>query len=444
METQRLQEVQIFGLQKRPQTKKNKRPWVVRWAVDGRQRSRAFPTKAEADRVRMLLANAQHHGELFDDDTGEPLSWRPAERGMTVYAWSKRWLAEQWPEWQPRTRDSAVEAIARFVPLAVSSIAPPAPVGVRAHLKIHMRPGAPIRADDPYEEWLDAWSLPIEELDRSTLAEVDRLLGIGDSGQQLAASSSGRFRKVARSRIRRAVDLEVLASDPWPPAPRGRALRKAARVTKRIDTRVLPDPATMAAAIEAMASHQPASRTYQLMTAVMYYGGLRPSEVVMLRPRALHLPVDGWGRVDVREADISFDEPGEPKTGERSVPIPPVLVAMLRLWLTSHDFASDELVFRSRTGPRPHPSNWSRCWQLALSKVGHTSLRVYDCRHAAATTWLSAGVPLGEVARRMGHSVETLVSTYVGALGGDEQLANQRIEAVLAEEAGGVDLRVVV
>ena len=32
----------------------------------------------------------------------------------------------------------------------------------------------------------------------------------------------------------------------------------------------------------------------------------------------------------------------------------------------------------------------------------------------------------------MGHSVETLVSTYVGAVEGDEALANERIEAALA------------
>lgn len=188
----------------------------------------------------------------------------------------------------------------------------------------------------------------------------------------------------------------------------------------------------MALAIGAMASHQPASRTYQLMTVVMYYGGLRPSETVMLRPHALHLPTEGWGRIDVLEADISFDEPGEPKTGERSVPIPPLLVPMLHSWLASHDFPKDELIFRRRTGRRPHPSNYARCWQLALNKIGYPSLRVYDRRHAASTTWLSAGVPLGEVARRMGHSVETLVSTYVGALTGDEQLANQRIDDVLA------------
>jgi hypothetical protein len=58
-------------------------------------------------------------------------------------------------------------------------------------------------------------------------------------------------------------------------------------------------------------------------------------------------------------------------------------------------------------------------------------MRVYDCRHACATTWLRAGVPLGEVARRLGHSVETLVSTYVGALDGDDTAANKLIASAL-------------
>jgi integrase len=96
-----------------------------------------------------------------------------------------------------------------------------------------------------------------------------------------------------------------------------------------------------------------------------------------------------------------------------------------------NSFAPDELIFRTRTGQRPSGSNWTRAWQRALRQIDHAPLRVYDCRHAAATTWLQAGAPLGEVARRLGHSVETLVSTYVGALVGDESLANSKIEAVL-------------
>lgn len=76
----------------------------------------------------------------------------------------------------------------------------------------------------------------------------------------------------------------------------------------------------------------------------------------------------------------------------------------------------------ARTGAGPGTEHWTRSAHLG---------RIYDCRHAAATTWLASGAPLAEVARRLGHTVETLVSTYVGALTGDETLTNERIAAAL-------------
>lgn len=270
------------------------------------------------------------------------------------------------------------------------------------------------------------------QLSRPILAAVDQALGRRDDGDPLGPATAGRFRKVSRSCIRRAVELGVLEVDPWPAAPRGRTKRKATRVSRSVSIRNLPDPQTMAVVIEATASHQPASRRYQVMTAVAYYAGLRPSEVVMLCLKALDLPSVGWGQIHVTEADVAFDQPGEPKTGPRTVPIPPVLVSILDGWIAEHQFAKDDLLFRTRTGHRPTASNWSRAFRRALRDCGRPPLRIYDCRHAAATTWLRAGVPLGEVAKRLGHSVETLVSTYVGALTGDEDLGNQKIEAALS------------
>jgi hypothetical protein len=64
----------------------------------------------------------------------------------------------------------------------------------------------------------------------------------------------------------------------------GRARRKARRQPNAVDVRRLPDPVTMAAVIASIPTHQPGSRTYKTMTAVSYFAGLRPSEVVMLRP----------------------------------------------------------------------------------------------------------------------------------------------------------------
>ncbi len=406
---------------------------MVRWEVDGKRLSRSFRTKDLADRFRSNLIAASDRNERFDRVTGEPESWAPDTRELTTFEWSRRWIAEQWPEWQPRTRTSAIEALTRFVPLVVSADAPAPPAEIRRHLTGALAPDH----DETQQSgasalWLERWSLPLTALTRQNLAPVEASLGIGLEGSMLATSTASRIRKVSRASIRRAVDLGLIDADPWPPPTRGRNQRKSVRATAAFDIRQLPNPDVMAAAIAAIRTHQPGSHKYQVMTAVAYYAGLRPSEVVMLRPGALALPPSGWGRIDVSEADIDFDQPGEPKTGHRSVPIPPVLVTALNDWLDTHHFEPDDLIFRTRNDRRPTASNWRRAWHRALRSIDQPTLRVYDCRHAAATTWLAAGVPLGEVAKRLGHSVETLVSTYIGSIDSDEPLANQRIDALLA------------
>lgn len=409
-----------------------KKPYVVRWVLNGRYLSRSYRTKGEADRIRSALLVAAQSGEAFDDQTGEPVSWRPLPDQVRMHEWARRWLAEQWAEWAPRTRVSEVEALTRLLPLLVPPTAPPPPSTLRSHLVASLPPGGDLLHEDA-ENWLTEWGLQLGQLSKPLLAEVDNRLGIGDDGEQLAPSTAGRYRKVSRACVRRAVELGIIDPDPWPMAPRGRSRRKANRVKRAVPIRSLPSPEAMARILAAIPTHQPGSHTYQVMTAVAYYGGLRPSEVVMLRTNALHLPDSGWGRIEVTEADVSFDEPGEPKTGPRTVPIPPQLVEILRTWIKKNELGGNALLFRTRKGLRPRASNWSRALHRAQETCGYPKLRVYDCRHAAATTWLRAGVPLGDVAKRMGHSVETLVSTYVGALEGDEALANERIEAALSK-----------
>ena len=424
-----IQEVKVFGVQDRRSTVQAKLPWIARHSIDGKQRSRSFRTRAEAERYRVLLLQAVHAGERFDEATGEPESWEPPVQDVLVHEWARRWLAEQWQEWQPRTRASAIEALARLLPLAVRAGATP-PAGLRRYLHVALAPASD--RDSHLEVWLDTNCVALAEIDRERVAEIDRQLGLKLDGSPLAATTASRIRIVSRACIEAAVAIGAIAEDPWPPRSQQRARRKVARRRRVVDVRSLPGPETMVRAIDAIATHQPGSRTYRVMTAVAYYAGLRPSEVVMLRARALDLPPDGWGRINVTEADISFDEAGEPKTGPRTVPIPPVLVTMLRQWIEENGFDyADTLLFRTSRGRRPSASNWGRAWHRALASVGQESLRVYDCRHAAATTWLRAGVPLAETARRLGHSVETLVSNYVGALDDEEDIGNTRIEAIL-------------
>ena len=77
---------------------------------------------------------------------------------------------------------------------------------------------------------------------------------------------------------------------------------------------------------------------------------------------------------------------------------------------------------------RSHPCS-SRC--CANGSTRTYSHRQSGCCSAPATTWLRAGMPLAETTRRLGHSVDTLVSTYVGALDDEEHIGNQRIDSIL-------------
>lgn len=392
-------------------------------------------TKAETERYRSELLNAVHVGDRFDEETGEPVSWNLPLADLSAHDWARRWLGEQWPEWQPRTRTSAVEALARFTTLAVRPRAKK-PDGLRRYLIDALRPEAQDR-DAALERWLKRNCLTIAELDRPAVAEIARRLSLTLDGDPLAATTANRYRTNAHACVLAAVEAGAIPADPWPTRSRSRARRKVARSARAVDVRALLNPETMARALDALVTTQPASRMYRAMTAVAYYAGLRPSEVVMLRLRSVVLPETGWGRIDVTEADIDHDTPGEPKTGFRNVPIPPIFVAILRHWVDDNQIIqADALLFRTRNNTRPSASNWGRAWRRALTAINHPPLRVYDCRHAAATTWLRAGVPLGEASRRLGHSVETLVSTYVGALDGDEAIGNMRIEAELNGHLG--------
>lgn len=180
------------------------------------------------------------------------------------------------------------------MPLLVLPTAPPPPAGLRRQLALWLRPDGDA-SDEEALTWLGQWALQLGQLNRSVLANVDQGLGLRDDGEPLSPSTAARFRKVSRACIRRAVDLGVLDTDPWPPASRGRSQRKATRTRRAVAVRALPDPNTMRRAIDAIASHQPASRTYQVMTAAAYYAGLRPSEVVIAPDQGVAPPGKGLG-----------------------------------------------------------------------------------------------------------------------------------------------------
>lgn len=82
----------------------------------------------------------------------------------------------------------------------------------------------------------------------------------------------------------------------------------------------------------------------------------------------------------------------------------------------------------------PDTAVWAEARARALTPAQCVSLLArppYDLRHAAVSTWLSAGVEPQEVTARAGHSVAVLFRVYAKCLDRGAATANARIERAL-------------
>jgi integrase len=188
--------------------------------------------------------------------------------------------------------------------------------------------------------------------------------------------------------------------------------------------------------------------------ACIYYAALRPEEAADLRVDDCALPDSGWGLLTLKQARPQstkrwtdsgtthesrvLKHRAEKET--REVPIPPVLVAMLREHIAEYGAAEDGRIFRTTTGGSYSSSAFSRVWQKARELAfdperfaSPLAARPYDLRHAAVSLWLNAGVPTAEVAKRAGHSVEILLRFYARCMDGSQDHNNAKIELTLED-----------
>ena len=122
----------------------------------------------------------------------------------------------------------------------------------------------------------------------------------------------------------------------------------------------------------------------------------------------------------------------------RVVPIPPVLVAMLRQHLRESGTAPDGRLFRGARGGILSESVYGRVWHAARQAtlgpdLAATALarRPYDLRHAALSLRLNASGTPAEVAARGGNSARVLHEVYMHCTEGQEDTVSQRIEDAL-------------
>ncbi|ACY99900.1 tyrosine-type recombinase/integrase [Thermomonospora curvata] len=195
--------------------------------------------------------------------------------------------------------------------------------------------------------------------------------------------------------------------------------------------------------------------------AVMYYAALRPEEAVDLRrERLVHLPEDGWGQMRLTHAEprsgSRWTDSGKPRDrqplkhrapGEtRQVPIHPELVRILRHHLDAFEIPPGGRLFVGPRGgimtDRTYLGVWRKAREKALSAKEAASPRLpHALRHAAVSTWLSAGVPPAQVAEWAGHSVAVLLKVYAKCIASQEEDAKRRIAKATKPQAASGDTR---
>ena len=181
----------------------------------------------------------------------------------------------------------------------------------------------------------------------------------------------------------------------------------------------------------------------------------------MLREADLHLPKTGWGRIvlsaSASRAGRAWTDEGTARQERglkhradnetRTIPIPPVLVGLLRAHIKRFGTTLDGRVFQTARGGILQDSGYNEVWDQArreaLTPAQYRSplgRRPYDLRHAAVSLWLNSGVPATEVARRAGHGVAVLLKIYAHCIDGQATAANQRIADALGTQDAEEDL----
>jgi integrase len=424
----------------------------VRWTVNGREKSESFLTKGLAESRRAKLMTAARDGEPFDPQTGLPASELRALRQRTTwYVLARDYIEQRWDRTPGPTRRTLADALATITPALVEPGAVyRSPRVLRRALyswAFNKKAWAP---DAPEEwqaalDWLERHSLPVGELEEPDVLRrgLDALCRKVD-GSAAAAKTVKRKKAAVNEVFVVAVERGYFGQSPLA------GLRwRAPEVADEVDPDCVPNPAQVArllAAVKALPGRGP--HLYAFF-GCMYYAAMRPAEVIHLQKSQCRLPVTGWGLLNLKGGVVmagkDWTDDGavhevhslkrRAAKATRPVPIPPVLVRMLREHIEAFGVAPDGRIFRNAAGNYIDPAAYGITWRrareasLTLDELAlELAQRPYDLRHAGISFWLASGVDPAECARRAGQGIQVLFRYYAKFLAEARHHANRLIE----------------
>ncbi|MDT0451952.1 site-specific integrase [Streptomyces hesseae] len=456
-------DVQIWGIRKRPDRPK---PYMLRWRVGTQPHSKSYALKAQADGRRAELLAALRNREQFDTATGLPSSELHELQSPSWYEHARAYVTMKWPTASAKHRASIADALATVTPALVTDTrGAPKPRVLRTALyawafRLHLgteeqwRPRLEI--ETPSEDiqaaldWIARKSVKVTDLDKpSFVRSALQALSLKLDGKAAAANTVNRKVPVFSNALRYAVERELLVK-----VPLDKVDWKAPEVDDEIDFRYVPGAALAKRLVVGVAEQGNRGRHLKGFFGCLYYAAARPAEATALMLSDCTLPETGWGelvlarstpRVGSAWTDTgkSFDSRGlkrRARNATRSVPIPPVLVRMLREHTAEFGVAEDGRLFRAAQGGHLLSKEYGDIWRAARLTVltegeAATPLaeKPYSLRHAGVSLWLMSGVAPAEVARRAGHSIAVLFRFYAKVIHGLQQQANEQIERALTE-----------
>ncbi|OSC61522.1 site-specific integrase [Streptomyces sp. 4F] len=441
-----------------------KAPYQLRWLVAGKVKTASFPTVTLAEHRRSELWKAMLKGEAFDADTGLPESElrAAAARANTRpdpswWDFSREYMASRWRTSAAKTREGVADSLAT-VALAMMGDGKKAPTLEEVRLAMRWAVVPAHQSEEPPRElaiacaWLERSSLPLSALtDPKVVRDVQYRLSFKLDDFPAAGETYKRRRRGFNTAMEYAIECGYLDANPLAGVKRSGSARGDV-----VDPRVLVNAtqgAQLLTAVSYVGSvHRNRGRRLVAFFACQLYAAMRPAEAVGLRESDCYLPERGWGTLNLKEtrpvsgkrwtdSGMRHDKRGlksRDAKDDRPVPIPPLLVAMLREHIREFGTAKDGRIFPNERGDVLGTSSYWRVWQearpIALppdrveSPLAH---RPYDLRHTCITNWLNAGVPVAEVARRAGNSPEVIHRRYEGCIDGHEEVNNKRIEEAM-------------
>ncbi|MEV7344822.1 tyrosine-type recombinase/integrase [Streptomyces sp. NPDC093544] len=463
-------DVDIWSIRKRAGRPK---PWELRWRVGERPHSRSFKLKPQAEGRRSELMAALRDHLQFDEETGLPAGELRDRTSPSWYEHVTGYVLMKWPRAAAKHRASIAESLAVVTPVLVTSKrgAPRAAVlrtalyqwafravrgldGTWVSRHVVEEPPADIRAA---LEWIAANSIKVKDLeDPALLRPALEALSLRLDGGKAAENTARRKRMVLSNVLRYTVEEKgLLAANPLP-----RVDWTPHESDDEIDFRYVPGPDVARALLGAVRDSGPRGKHLHAFFGCLYYAAMRPSEIAALKDSDCTLPpnspdsVKEWGELLLGESrpevgggwtdeGTSYEKRGLKRRrsgATRTVPIPPVLVHLLREHIARYGTADDGRLFRAARGGRVASTEYCDMWERARKTVltpsevkSELAAVPYSLRHAGVSLWIKSGVDPAEVAARAGHSIAVLYRFYAKILKGGQQHSNSLIARALDE-----------